>query len=99
MVSHLAEFLYTLAHVPGEENELADALSRPPIALSSPEWEAPSTSDFNPYLSASSYRFGSMRVVAEGVERREVFDRCHNSTQGHHGIQRSVNEMRQQQCE
>ena len=88
--------MYKLAHVLDEENELADALSRAPIALSSPEWEAPSMHDFNPSLSASSYRFDSMRVVGEGVERREIFDRCHNSTsRGTAGYIRKVNEVRQ----
>ena len=72
----LQNLLYTMAHVHREENELADTLSRAPIALSSPEWEAPRMSDLNPFLSASSYRFGSMRVVAEVVERRDIFDSC-----------------------
>ena len=42
--------------------------------------------------SSTSYRLGSMRVVDEGPERHES---CHNSVQGHHGVQRAVNEVRQ----
>ena len=43
--------------------------------------------DFNPSLLVNFYKFGWMSVVVEGLERREIFSRCHNSTQGHHGIQ------------
>ena len=54
--------------------------------LAHAEWEAPNMRDFYPSLSESSFRFGSIRVVAEGVDRREIFDRRHNSMQGHHDI-------------
>lgn len=44
---------------------------------------------------STSLGYGSMRGVDGSSERhRDIFDRCHNSTQGHHGIQRTVDEMR-----
>ena len=54
--------------------------------------EALRLSDFT--SSQHLVHLGVMRVVDDELERRAVFDSCHNSTQGHHGIQCTVNEIR-----
>ena len=82
-----------MAHVPGLDNELADALSRSPAALPSSDIEILNINDFDSSPS-TPHRLGSMRVVDEGPERHEIFSSCHNSVQGHHGVQRTVNEVR-----
>ena len=72
------------------ENELADALSRSPVALASPDVEVLNINDLNS-SSSNTCMIGSMRgVVDNEPERLRVFRSCHNSTQGHHGIQRTV---------
>ena len=57
-----------------------------------PELEVVEWTDF---LAASSRTaaLGVMRVVDAVEERRVFFDSCHISTQGRHGIQRTVNEI------
>jgi hypothetical protein len=92
----LQNFDYVLTHVPGEFNVLADALSRTPVALEDGETEAPQIDDFS---SSTSLRLGLMRVVEDSAERKEIFDSCHNSIQGHHGVQRTVNEIRTREVE
>ena len=61
MVIIIKEFQYILAHVPGVENELADALSRSPVALPSTDIALLNINDFDS-SSSTPYRFGSMRV-------------------------------------
>lgn len=39
-------------------------------------------------------RLGALSVDTEEPERRRVFDACHNGTQGHHGVLRTVEELR-----
>ena len=34
-----------------------------------------------------------LTVVDEVSKRRAIFEGCHNSTQGHHGVHRTVNEI------
>jgi hypothetical protein len=93
----LQNFDYILRHVAGVENVVTDTLSRAPVALLDSAIEAPTLDDFS--SASTSLRFGSMRVVDEGSQRRAVFDSCHNSAQGHHGIQRTVMEIQQREFE
>ena len=84
---------YTLLHVPGVEMSIPDAMSRAPRSLLTPELEAVEWTNFT----ASSSRtaaLGVMRVVDAMDDRSVIFDSCHNSTQGQHGIQRTGNEIR-----
>ena len=83
--------IYALSHVP--EMSIADAMSRAPRALLTPEIEVVEWTDFTTSSSRTTAQ-GVMRVVDELDERRVIFDSCHNSTQGLHGIQRMVNEIR-----
>jgi putative transposase len=93
----LQSFNIALEHTPGEDQEVADALSRAP--LPSPHHDLASIPVFNvrtdDYSESSSVRrYGAMRVVSEDPRRMELFLACHNSTQGHHGIHRTVAEIR-----
>ena len=89
----MQNFSYALVHTEGVSMFIPDAMSRAPRALATPELEAVDWSDFNS-SSSSPAALGVLRVVAEVSKRRVIFDSCHNSTQGHHGVQRTVNEIR-----
>ena len=86
----MQNFSYALLHVPDVEMSIPDAMSR---ALLTPELKAVEWTDFTASSSRTS-ALGVMRVVDAVDERRVIFDSCHNSTQGHNGIQRTVNEIR-----
>ena len=87
----LQNFSFSLVHVPGAEQLVADALSRAPVARMD-NTEAVQLDDFVP--APEMRRLGVLRVVDDEHRRRALFDSCHNSTQGHHGVQRTVNEIR-----
>ena len=72
---------------------IPDAMSRAPRALISPDFEVVEWSDFTS-SSTQPAALGVLRVVDDESRRRTIFDACHNSTQGHHGVQRTVNEIR-----
>jgi hypothetical protein len=87
----LQNFSFSLLHVAGVKNVVADALSRAPRE-SSDEDEVVEVDDFS--SAPPEFRLGAMRVVDDDLSRRGVFDGCHNSTQGHHGVQRTIKEIR-----
>ena len=93
----LQNFRFTLVHVPGVTQHVADALSRAPMGRRvEEEAEAIRLSDFSdsPPQSPMPRRLGALSVETEESERRRVFDACHNGTQGHHGVLRTVEELR-----
>ena len=89
----LQNFAHALVHIPGTSQVVPDTLSRAPIACAA-DSEAICSQDFA--VESTPIRLGSMRVVTESdaSERRTLYDGCHNSVQGHHGVQRTVNEIR-----
>jgi len=89
----MQNFSYALVHTEGVSMFIPDAMSRAPRALATPELEAVDWSDFSS-SSSSPAALGVLRVVDEVSKRRIIFESCHNSTQGHHGVQRTVNEIR-----
>ena len=92
----LQNFRYTLVHVPGETQYVADTMSRTPAGRVVEDTDALRLSDFDANTpAANKFRLGAMAVViAEEPKRRELYDSCHNATQGHHGLQRTLDEIR-----
>lgn len=87
----LQNFAHTVRHVPGSTFSVPDALSRAPCGQS--DGEAVTLADLT---SASPIpQFRAMRAVVDVDRQREIFDACHNSTQGHNGIHRTVREIRE----
>lgn len=80
-------------HVPGETQNVADTLSRAPLRRRDDITMAVRLSDFPIITPVVQMRLGLMTVVEESG-RRNVFLSCHNGTQGHHGVHRTLEEMR-----
>lgn len=55
--------------------------------------------DFAAASHSMQMRVGAMRVVNEEPKQRALFDGCHNATQGHQGMQRTLNEIRAMEYE
>lgn len=91
----LQNFRYTLVHVPGETQNVADTLSRAPLGRDGEDDDtmAVRLSDFPTITPVVQMRLGRM-VVVEESGRRNVFLSCHNGTQGHHGVHRTLTEIR-----
>lgn len=91
----LQNFKFTLVYVPGETQYVADTLSRAPQRRpgDADDTLAVRLSDFPTITPVVQMRLGLMAVVEES-ERRNVFLSCHNGTQGHHGVHRTVEEIR-----
>jgi hypothetical protein len=86
----LQNFAFARTHVDGASFVVPDTLSRAPLGHSA--GEAVTLDDLTSASPVPVFR--SMRVVEDVDRRRAIFDSCHNATQGHHGIQRTVNEIR-----
>lgn len=54
--------------------------------------------DFDAASHPIQMRLGAMPVVSEDPKLRALFDGCHNTT-GHHGMQRTLNEIRAMEYE
>ena len=93
MVCGYAKLCLCLLNVPEVEMSTSDAMSQAPRALLTPELEAVVWTDFTTSSSRTA-ALGVRRVVDEVKERRAIFDGCHNIIQGHHEIQRTVNDIR-----
>jgi hypothetical protein len=93
----LQNFRFNLVHVPGATQFVADALSRAPMGRRvEEESEAIRLSDFSDSAppSPQTLLLGALSVEIEEPERRLAFLACHNGTQGHHGVLRTVGELR-----
>ena len=75
----------------GTLNVVADALCRAPWDRVSDEEEAVDLEDFT--SRPPSFRVATMRVVDDEDMRKAKFAACHNSTQGHHGVHRTISEL------
>ena len=91
----LQNFCYTLIHVPGVNQHVADALSRAPQGCEDHDTEALRLTDFE-VVSPTEARpvLGALTAQLEESQRRPSFAMCHNATQGHHGLQRTLEELR-----